>query len=78
MEENEITLMGLMAAIETTEDIEVVGIFTGTDEMTGDLESLNPDLILLGEITSGENKSEQCHRMISNPMCEFYTKDSNS
>ena len=48
VEENEIILLGLKAALEDCEDIDLLGVYSRTDELLSNLERLKPEVILLG------------------------------
>ena len=48
LERNEVTRLGLKAALQSSDDIEIIGDYEGTDMMMTDLSSLNPDVVILG------------------------------
>ena len=47
-ERNELTRLGLKAALQTGEDIKVIGDYENTEVMMNDLNSLEPDVVILG------------------------------
>ena len=47
-ERNELTRLGLKAALQTSEDIEVVGDYEDIDMMLSGLNSLEPDVVIMG------------------------------
>lgn len=60
VEENEITLLGLKAAIEGCEDIKLLDVYARSDELFSNLEHLKPEVILLG----GNGTTQNCREIL--------------
>ena len=57
IEENEILRMGLRGVVQSSDEIEVIGEYAGISEAMSDSNSLVPDVVLLGVVGTGDDKS---------------------
>ena len=60
VEENEIVLLGLKAALEGYEDVKLLEVYARTEELFSNLERLKPDVILLG----GNGTTQNCRKIL--------------
>ena len=65
VEDNEITVLGLTAALESCNGVEIIEGYTGIDELLSNLSRLNPEVILLGGSGTAESKSQHCRTIVN-------------
>ena len=62
-ERDELTRLGLKAALESNEDIEIVGHYEDDDVMLSELTSLNPDVVILGGTEDILDRCRTCQKV---------------
>ena len=65
LEDNEITVLGLTAALESCNCVKIVEGYTGIDELLSNLSRLNPEVILLGGSGTAESNSQNCRAIVN-------------
>ena len=62
-EKDEFTRLGLISALQTKEDIDILGNYDTDDKMLSDLGSLNPDVVILGGTEDILDRCRTCHEV---------------
>ena len=64
LESNEVTRLGLKAALQTGKDIEVIGDYEDIGMMMTDMNSLNPDVVILGGTEDIIDRTRKCQEVM--------------
>ena len=64
LESNEVTRLGLKAALQTGEDIEVIGDYAHIEMMMPHMNSLDPDVVILGGTEDVLDRTKICQEVM--------------